>query len=310
MAAQTTDSILLVRPSNFGYNEETASNNSFQKRESQLSRKEISERAISEFDNMVQILRQAHLSVEALQDTFEPEKPDAVFPNNWVSFHENGAIITYPLFSAKRRPERREEIIDFIEVKYGFQRRYSFEQYETKSLFLEGTGSMVLDRINRKVYSCFSPRTDPTILDKFCALMDYNPVMFTAKDSQGIDIYHTNVMMAIGEGFVVLCLDSLVIPDDRVAVIKSLKETKKEIIEISLDQMNAFAGNLLPVRNAMGESLIVLSEAAFQSLTNGQQDSLSSHGKLIVIPIYSIEYFGGGSIRCMVAEIFKPIEMT
>ena len=306
MGKQTTSQVLMIRPDHFGYNEETALNNTFQKNSGDLSQNEIVEGAKKEFDRCVQLLKEAEVDVLVVDDTPLPHKPDAVFPNNWITFHEVGAILTYPMFSQIRRAERREDIITLCMEKFGFERRYSLEHYEEKNTFLEGTGSMVLDREKRMVYACLSVRTDPTVLDKFCALFGYNRFIFTATDREGSPIYHTNVMMSLGSAFAVVCLDALSKDEERDALIRQLNGSGKEIISITREQMNHFAGNMLALESKFGQPLLVMSDQAKNSLTKPQHERLCQFAKIISSPLEIIETYGGGSARCMIAEIFLP----
>jgi hypothetical protein len=305
MSKQCTDTILMIRPKNFGFNPETAPNNSFQSADTSLTAQEIQQRALAEFDSFVTRLQEHTVRVVVVEDTESPRKPDAIFPNNWISFHQSSALITYPMQSKIRRNERREDIIEQVMAEFAFERRYSLEHYEEKGHFLEGTGSMVLDRSQKVVYACISIRTDPTTLDKFCALTGYSRVLFQAKDHLGASIYHTNVLMSIGDQFAVICLECIDL-QDRKKVETSLKDAGKTIIEISLDQLRAFAGNMLEVKGASGQSFIVMSRAGWRSLRKDQQTMLEDFGQIISVPLETIEHFGGGSARCMMAEIFTP----
>lgn len=262
-----------------------------------------------EFDNMVQILRSKGIHVIVIEDTENPVKPDAVFPNNWISFHENGVLITYPMFAKNRRIERREDIIELINEKFRINNRYSFEFYENDNeepLYLEGTGSMIFDRPNGIVYACLSQRTDATLIDKFNVLMGTQSFVFKAVDRNGLEIYHTNVMMALGEDFVVICLDSISDMESKNQLLKIFEKTGKEVIDISIKQMESFAGNMLEVKNKNNERYLCMSQTAFDSLKQEQKDKLSARTHLLPIPITNIEKYGGGSVRCMMAEIFLP----
>ncbi len=305
-AHQTTRHILMVRPARFGYNPETAANNAFQVYDDSMTPDEIAAAAREEFDAFVAVLREAGVQVWVVEDTPEPPKPDAVFPNNWVTFHNDGTVITYPMFAPQRRLERREDIIKYLGAHFQITRRVKLERYEAKNRFLEGTGSMVLDRQHRIVYACSSPRTDEFLLDEFCRLMGYEKEFFRATDARGQEIYHTNVMMAMGETFVVICLES--VADDYAAnrLIERFYATNKEIVEISYRQMMSFAGNMLQVQNDRGERLLVMSDQAYLSLTQTQIRQLEKHCRLVHSPIDTIETYGGGSARCMMAEIFLP----
>ncbi len=302
---QSTNNIMMIRPANFGFNDQTAENNYFQNpTENKYSEKSIALKVIEEFDNMVEILRSKGVNVIVIQDTKKPPKPDAIFPNNWISFHENGAVITYPMFAPNRRIERRESIVEDLSEKFDVKRRYTFEHYEEDEMFLEGTGSMLFDRIENIVYAGLSKRTDPRLIDKFCVLMDAERVIFHTEDRNGDAIYHTNVMMALGEDFVVLCKESIPNKKELDELLASLNNTGKEIVDISFDQMESFTGNMLQVRNIEGDTYIVLSQAAYDSLTIQQVKTLSRKSELLPIDIPTIEYYGGGSVRCMMAEVF------
>ena len=306
MPTQCTSIVLMVRPSQFGYDEETAEDNAFQCNPGDESKTAIQQNALEEFDEMVRLLRDYAIEVVVMEDTPAPAKPDAVFPNNWISFHENGSIITYAMRAKRRRAERREDIIEQMSQKFGFDRRYSLEHYEEKGQFLESTGSMVLDRVNRVVYACISERTNPLILDKFCALTGYERIVFEALDSQGQAIFHTNVMMCIGQSFAVICSSAIPQDHDRLEVTSRLESCGKAIIDITFEQLQSFAGNMIHVMSKKGESLIILSEQAFRSLTPHQVDVLKLHGNLLPVSIPTIERVGGGSVRCMMAEVFTP----
>ena len=295
----------MIRPRHFGYNTETAENNTFQTDDGSLTESEIESKAKEEFDGLVEVLRTNGVHVDVYEDLDDPVTPDAVFPNNWFSTHEDGALITYPMFSSLRRNERRKEIIDDIGSKYQLARRYAFEQYEKQDLFLEGTGSMVLDRQNKIAYACLSSRTDIQLLDKFCVLRGYSHVVFEAI-SDDVQIYHTNVVMALGTGFVVICLDCIPSEVHRAELTASFNRTGKEIIAITVEQMNAFAGNMLILDTALGTSVCVMSQQALESLDQNQVDRISQHCKILSSPIYTIETYGGGSARCMIAENFLP----
>ena len=304
---QSTNRILMIRPANFGYNKETAENNTFQQIEGAEHVESIKKAACNEFDTFVEILSTNGIEVEVVQDSKTPVKPDAVFPNNWLSMHEDGTIITYPMFAVSRRTERDERIIDFLAEKYSISRRYSFDHYEDEAMFLEGTGSMIFDRTNKIVYACLSPRTDIRLLDKFCVLMSCTKEVFHATDDEGHDIYHTNVMMAIGETFVVICLEAVRDTKEKKQLISSFFKTNKAIIEISIDQMKHFAANMLEVINKTGQRFLVMSEQAFGSLRRKQIEDIEKHTNIIRAPLYTIEKYGGGSARCMMAEVFLPV---
>ncbi|HMQ49789.1 MAG TPA: arginine deiminase-related protein [Saprospiraceae bacterium] len=303
---QITDHILMVRPANFGYNEQTAANNAFQKKDDSLPDDLIQELATAEFDELVAQLRKVGVEVLVVLDSEEPIKPDAIFPNNWVTFHQNGLIVTYPMNAPVRRLERREEIIRHMNTVYKFDKRLNLEDYEAQHQFLEGTGSLILDRPNQLAYACISPRTDEELLHLYCQKIGYQAVPFTAVDAQGQAIYHTNVMMALGETFVVICLDTIKNPNERALLLEKFEATQKEVIEISLQQMMSFAGNMLQVRGKDGQSWLVMSEQAHSSLSKAQIETIEKHTKILYSYIGHIEKYGGGSVRCMMAEVFVP----
>lgn len=295
----------MVRPANFGFNEETAASNAFQSRDGRLSSEVMRDKAIAEFDAFVQRLRTAGVHVLVAQDSDTPVKPDAVFPNNWATFHQEGILITYPMFAPTRRRERSEAVLQTaLDAGYHADRRVHLEDNEAAGRFLEGTGSIIFDHQHRLAYACLSPRTDAGLLDELCQILGYEKVVFHAVDANGQDIYHTNVMMAMGETFVVICLDTVRDPLERTMLEQKFRLTGKEIVSIGLEQMNRFAGNMLQVRNDRDETLLVMSEQAFQSLTPEQVQQIERHTKLLYSPIETIETYGGGSARCMMAEVF------
>jgi hypothetical protein len=307
MRRQTTRHILMVRPANFGFNEETAPSNAFQSRDTRLTPQEIRRQAMEEFDNFVAGLRALGVNIVVAKDSARPVKPDAIFPNNWVTFHQEGFVVTYPMFAPTRRRERRRQILEAV-LMHGFrsERRVNLEFNEKIDRYLEGTGSVIFDHQHRLAYACLSPRTDAALLEELGREIGYEPVVFRAVDRDGKDIYHTNVMMALGETFVVICLDSVRDPRERERLLKKFSETGKTVVDITLEQMNAFAGNMLQVRNNRNETILVMSEQAFQALTPEQVALLESHTRLFHAPLDTIETYGGGSARCMMAEIFLP----
>ncbi|MEE9371591.1 MAG: arginine deiminase-related protein [Saprospiraceae bacterium] len=306
---QITDKIMMIRPASFQYNAETAVNNAFQSNINEESRP-IHTKAIAEFNNMVAILRSKGVTVEVFQDTEDPIKPDAIFPNNWISFHANGTVITYPMYAENRRMERQEAIIDKLGRKYNITKRYTFESSEDENKFLEGTGSMLLDRENDIVYACLSPRTNIEILEKYAVLMEVEKIAFQSVDRYGKQIYHTNVMMALGIDFVVICLASIQNETERKLVISTLEKTNKYVIDISYDQLEAFVGNMLQVITINGETLLVMSQSAFNSLKEQQINELNARTTILPIPLETIETVGGGSVRCMMAEVFLTLNDT
>lgn len=303
---QTTSNILMVRPANFGFNEETAVSNAFQSKDQYLQANEIKHKAIEEFDAFVGKLRTKGVNVIVVQDTTDPLKPDAVFPNNWITFHQNGTIITYPMLSKSRRLERRDDIIDILMDDFYISKKIELESYEDDGLMLEGTGSLILDRQNRLAYACLSPRTSLDLLKRFCDIADFEPVAFHAVDGANQEIYHTNVMMALGETFVVICLETVKDEQELAELRGKFGSTNKEVIEISLDQMMHFAGNMLQVRNKKGELFLVMSSQAYSSLNESQIIQIEKHTQILHAPIPVIEKHGGGSVRCMMAEVFLP----
>jgi hypothetical protein len=303
--SQSTANILMIRPVAFGFNTQTAESNAFQNRDD--DQQAVQQKAVQEFDDFVKVLRENGVSVTVINDTPEPHTPDSIFPNNWVSFHNNGDIFLYPMQAGNRRLERREDIIRQLEETFKANHVIDLSRFEAKNQFLEGTGSMVLDRENKIAYACISPRTNAEVLKAFCDYTGYKAVTFDAFDQNGQAIYHTNVLMAIGSKFVVICLDSITNEQEKEAVISSLKSTGKEIIDITFDQMNHFAGNMLEVKSANGGSLVVMSQAAYNSLTSEQKVGLEKYGKLVYADINTIETNGGGSARCMMAEVHLEV---
>jgi len=297
---QTTNHILMIRPVDFKFNAQTAGNNKFQHASAQNN---VQDQALKEFDDFVMVLRNNDIDVTVINDTLDPETPDSIFPNNWVSFHENGDVFLYPMFSENRRQERRDDILEQLGKRFNIEHINDLSGYEKEEIYLEGTGSMVLDRENKISYACLSLRTDGKVLSDWCEKAGYQPVSFTANDTEGFPIYHTNVMMCIADRYAVICLDTITNPDEQKKVIQSLEKTNKEIITIDLDQMNHFAGNMLQVKNKNGLSLLVMSEQAYLSLSQDQIDRLEQYNKLVYSPLNTIETNGGGSARCMLAEI-------
>ena len=301
---QTTSHILMIRPVNFGYNAETAVNNAFQVAGMDA---EAQKKALREFDDFVSVLRSNGVDVTVVQDTPEPHTPDSIFPNNWISFHNDGTVIFYPMYATNRRLERKQHVIDTVRSLFEIKSQIDLSSYESKNIFLEGTGSIVLDRDNKIAYACLSPRTDKKVLEDFCKQTGFKPVSFRAVDSKGREIYHTNVMMCVADRYVVICLESIDDKTERENVTTAITGSGKEIIEISFDQMNHFAGNMLQVENVSGQKLLVMSSQAFRSLTKQQVDKLSSYNNIIHSPLVTIETNGGGSARCMMAEVHLPL---
>jgi len=298
---QTTSHILMIRPSHFDFNKETAVNNSFQINTGDHL---VPEKALNEFDQFVIKLRSYDIDVTVVQDTADPYTPDSIFPNNWISFHSEGTICLYPMFAENRRKERKQSVLDQISSKFDLTNTIDFTEQEERARFLEGTGSMVLDREYKIAYACLSVRTDENILQQFCDEMGYTPLVFEAVDAEEYPIYHTNVMMCVADQFVVICLDSIHNQDEKDILIKTLLRTGKVIIQISIDQMNHFAGNMLQLENNSGTKYLVMSTQAFQSLTEEQIKQIKVFNEIIHSDISTIEKNGGGSARCMIAEIF------
>lgn len=300
----------MVRPNSFRKNEETATNNHYQRDISQASPEEIIERAQEEFDGLAAQLTAAGIEVVVF-DEAEPHKtPDALFPNNWISTHADGTVALYPMFAPNRRTERREDVPLVLEHQFGFDVRQiiDFTEFESHNKFLEGTGSIVLDRINRKAYAALSDRTDARALEHFCDQLNFEPVTFEAfqtVDNQRLPIYHTNVMMSIGSGYAVVCLNCIDSDEERKRVVDAIAQDGLELIDISEEQVNQFAGNMLEVTGKEGP-VLVMSASAYQSLAPGQIEKLQQHTTLLHAPLPTIETCGGGSARCMIAEIHLP----
>jgi len=293
----------MIRPVNFAFNAETAVNNAFQVAG---ETDEVQETARREFDGFVSLLRDNGVDVTVVEDTPVPYTPDSIFPNNWISFHADGSILLYPMFAANRRAERKPHIVDTLASRFTIRQTIDLTGYEHQNLFLEGTGSMVLDRDRQIAYACLSPRTDRTVLEDFCKRMLYRPVIFDAVDAGGQPIYHTNVMMCVADRYVVICLDSIPDAGQRQQVSDIITGSGKTIIPISLDQMAHFAGNMLQVENTSGERLLIMSSQAYHSLDQSQLKQLTAFNRILHAPLHTIESNGGGSARCMLAEIHLP----
>lgn len=302
---QSTNHILLVRPASFGANAQTKVTNTFQQ-ELLLTPAAINQKAQQEFDAFAATLQAAGIHVLVVEDTPQPSKPDAVFPNNWISLHPDGSIFLYPMHTPNRMAERRLDIVEALKKSFKVASVTDFHHPEKDNWVLEGTGSIVFDHIARKAYACQSPRTNPILFNEVCERLQYQPILFDAYGTDGTPIYHTNVMMCVGEGFAVICLDSITDIQQKELVAHSLIGSGHELIEISLKQMNQFAGNMLQLTNKAGQSITVMSQTAFNSLTTKQRQQLETHTQLLPIPIPTIETIGGGSARCMMAEIFLP----
>lgn len=309
MNRQATNTILMIRPVNFRMNEQTAVNNYFQEAPEGLQAT-INKKAQDEFDAFVDKLKAAGVHVVVVEDTPDPDTPDSIFPNNWISFHDNGHIGLYPMFAQNRRLERREDVLENLEAAgFHIESVMDYTGAEAEDIFLEGTGSLVLDRVNRKAYCALSPRADEGLFIEFCEDFEYTPVVFHAYqnvDQERLLIYHTNVMMCVADTFAVICLDTIDDKKERKNVVNHLKKDGKEIIEITEAQMQQFAGNMLQVTGTEGKKYLVMSEAAYRSLNNDQIKRIEKYSEILYSSLETIETAGGGSARCMMAEVFLP----
>ena len=306
---QITKNILMIEPVSFNYNAETALNNYFHKSVTNFSKSQVQKKALKEFNNFVKLLRSKQVNVHVIKDTIHPLTPDSIFPNNWISFHSNGEVLLYPMFANNRRLERRRDIIKKLQNEYLVSEVKSLVHYEDKSIFLEGTGSMILDRTNKICYASISLRTNKSIVLDFCDQLNYKPVLFNSfqdVDGKRLPIYHTNVMMCLASDFAIVCLDAIDSQDEKNSVINSLTTTNKEIIQISELQANKFAGNMLQVQG--DKKYLIMSESAFNALSEEQIQKIESYCSILYSDLKTIEKFGGGSARCMMAEIFLPLK--
>jgi len=305
--SQITNTILMIEPVAFGFNDQTVVNNYFQQRDFQPEA-DIQQLALSEFKGMVDILRTNGVNVLVVKDTEQPHTPDSIFPNNWISFHEGGQVVLYPMFAPNRRLERRNDIIEYVSTHgHRVNNVDDFTFWEENKLYLEGTGSMVFDRENKIAYATLSERTDKNVFLKFCSVFGFKPIYFQANqlvEGKQLPIYHTNVMMCVADKYTLICINSIDNEEELIRVYDQLEQTGKEIIPISRHQLHSFSGNMLQVENTDGKRFLVMSKTAFDSLNENQIDRLQSYNKLIVIPIPTIEKVGGGSVRCMMAEVF------
>lgn len=308
MKKQITNTVLMVRPVRFRMNEQTVVNNYFQE-EMDLKNDEINRQAQQEFDVLVEKLRTVGVKVIVVDDIYEQNTPDSVFPNNWITFHQNGDVAIYPMFAENRRRERREDILDKVEAEgFDIENVYDYTDAEKENVFLEGTGAMVLDRVNRKAYCALSPRADEELFIEFCEDFEYTPVIFKAYqqvNNEQLPIYHTNVMMALGVDFAVVCLDTITDKSERKNLLHHLKEDKKEVINITPKQMEQYAGNMLQVQGK-NSTYLVMSDAAYNALTPQQIQTIEKHTQILHSNLETIETCGGGSARCMMAEVFNP----
>ena len=308
---QLTDTLLMIRPVKFGYNVETAVNNHYQQFLNGLSAEEIQQRARQEFDAFVALLRAHEVNVITVEDTPEKDTPDSIFPNNWISFHDDGTVVTYPMWAPNRRLERREDIIGILQRKHQFSitRKIDYSHFEHEEKYLEGTGSVVLDRQNKIAYACVSPRTHLALLEEFCAEFGFRPVVFIASqmtDRGFAEIYHTNVMMSIGEDLAIFCDDAVKNKWERAQVLDIIRESGKAVVSITEEQCNHFAGNMLQLKSRSGERILVMSEQAYRSLTAEQVHQIEQRTAILYSSLATIEFCGGGSARCMMAEVFLP----
>lgn len=307
---QITDTLLMVRPVAFRMNEQTAVNNYYQEEIPNASQSEIQEKARKEFDDFVDKLRAVGVQVIVVEDTLNPNTPDSIFPNNWISFHEQGTVAIYPMFAENRRLERREDILEILEEQgFVMDEVVDYTSAEDEDIFLEGTGSLLLDRVNKKAYCALSPRADEELFIEFCEDFEYTPVLFHAYqtvDGRRELIYHTNVMMALAEKFAVICLDSIDDKSERKLVADQIRRDGREIIAITEGQVNQFAGNMLQVIGENDQRFTVMSESAYRSLTADQIEKIEASSRILYSDLNTIETAGGGSARCMMAEVFLP----
>lgn len=297
----------MIKPVAFDFNAETAVNNAFQQ---EGSNENAQQKAEAEFDGFVQKLTAAGVDVTVVQDTAVPHTPDSIFPNNWISFHQDGSIVLYPMYAVNRRAERKQHVLDAIAAKFEVKQQIDFTSTEKDNLFLEGTGSMVLDRDNNIAYACLSPRTDKAVFEEWCSKMNYTACSFNSVDEKGGEIYHTNVMMCVADKYVVICLDSIRNAEERDKVFDTITDSGKAIIEISYSQMNHFAGNMLQVQNQNGQRYLAMSSQAYNALSSRQIQELESYNPIIHSDLTTIETNGGGSARCMMAEVFLPLKRS
>ncbi len=300
---QSTSNILLIRPASFGFNAETAETNAFQN-SVELSPDEIKTIVLLEFDAFAKKLRDKGVNVMVVQDTDIPIKPDAIFPNNWGSFHTDGTAILYPMATHNRQVEKRLAVLENIKEEYNITKLIDLSNHEKDGKFLEGTGSIIFDHLHKRAYACLSPRTDKNIFIELCNIINYQPLYFTSTDKAGQEIYHTNVMMCISEKFSIICLESIKNDVEKNMIINSLEQTGHEIITISLEQVNHFAGNMLSLKTNQDEEILVMSQSAFDVLNDDQKEAIENYCKPFPMSIKTIETIGGGSARCMISELF------
>ena len=301
---QTTDTVLMIEPAAFGFNAETAQNNYFQINSENA---ETQTKALQEFNNFVEKLRSKGINVITVIDTLEPHTPDSIFPNNWISMHQDGTVILYPMCAVNRRWERRNDILEILKRNFSVKEIMDFSAPENDGKFLEGTGSMIFDHDNKLAYGSVSLRLDEQLFREFCEKFGFEPVVFHSyqtANNERLPIYHTNVMMCVADQFVVICLDCIDDETERVNVVNAIVNSGKEIIEISESQMQRFAGNMLQLQNPEGKKFLVMSLSAYQSLTPEQISNIEKYSEIIYSDLETIETNGGGSARCMLAEVF------
>ena len=301
---QTTDTLLMIEPAAFGFNAETAQNNYFQINSENA---ETQTKALQEFKNFVEKLSSKGINIITVKDTLEPHTPDSIFPNNWISMHSDGTVILYPMCAVNRRWERRSDILEMLQEKFQVKEIVDLSASENEGKFLEGTGSMILDHDYKIAYGSVSLRLDEKLFRDFCKKFGFTPVVFHSyqtANNERLPIYHTNVMMCVADKFVVICLDCIDDETERVNVVNAIVNSGKEIVEISENQMQQFAGNMLQIQNAEGKKFLVMSQSAYQSLTEEQISTIEKYSEIIYSDLETIETNGGGSARCMLAEVF------
>jgi len=307
LESQLASAVLMIRPVRFESNPQTADSNRFQGK-SGVTADQQQDAALQEFDGLVEALREHGIDVVVVDDTSEPHTPDSIFPNNWLSLHADGRVVLYPMEADNRRTERRMDVIERLDAELGYQVReiVDLSGHESTGHYLEGTGSMVLDRANRVAYACLSTRTQLDPLGDFAQRLNYDVVTFEAVDRDGVAIYHTNVLMNVGEELAVICDAAIPRDDQRSAVVQRLRDTGHEVLSLNYDQLDAFAGNMLELRTKEGARLVAMSQQAYDSLSGDQLQILSKNGEILTVPIDTIEASAGGSVRCMLAEIHLP----
>ena len=306
--AQSAPAALMVRPAGFGFNAETAGTNAFQTQPEDVTDSELQALAVAEFDALASEMRKADVEVIVVEDLPDPKTPDAIFPNNWVSFHDDGTVVVYPMYAPVRRLERRMDILDSLSTGHGFEvsRVVDMSHYEDEDRFLEGTGSIVFDFREGVVYANISPRTHPDLLKELAVTFGYELVTFGATDAAGMDVYHTNVLMSIGEGFAVICADAIDAATERQAVLDRLGASGRELVLIDRDQMAHFAGNVIEVENRHGDKVLVMSTEAHDAFRSDQLETLGRYATIVHSPIPTVETVEGGSARCMIAGVHLP----